>query len=139
MGGRGSYIDTVVFDFREGGQTFETNEKASIDISQISPNIRVIGKINEKASVAAPEISHTSNRIYVVMQNEMIKHIAFYNEKHEQVKVIDFGHYHDGIRPHIHYNLNHSPKLPGIPLTKGDKELIEKLVKAGYKLYEPRK
>ena len=40
-------------------------------------------------------------------------------------KVIDFEHSHYGIKPHIHYNLNHEDK--GIPLTQGDLDLIEKI------------
>lgn len=54
-------------------------------------------------SVKESEYSHTENRIYAIMQKGELKHIAFYNDKHELVKSIDFQHYHDGIKLHVHH------------------------------------
>ena len=43
----------------------------------------------------------------------------------KQIKVIDFEHSHHGIKPHIHYNLDHTDK--GIALSQDDKDLIKKI------------
>ena len=40
-------------------------------------------------------------------------------------KSIDFEHLNYGIRPHIHFNLDHSDN--GIPLTQSDIDLIKKI------------
>ena len=100
MGGRGSFVDVNSgnFAFKEGGQTY-------FSIGMIDDNIKVIERPG--TSVKAPEMSHTENRIYAVMQKGELKHIAFYNDKHELVKSIDFMHSHDGKKPHVHYDVHH--------------------------------
>ena len=50
-------------------------EKLSID-----DNIKVLERPNK--SVKAPEMSHTENRIYAILQKGELKHIAFYDDKH---------------------------------------------------------
>lgn len=42
----------------------------------------IIDKIN--APVTAPEYSHSKERIYVIIQKDKIKHVAFYDENHIQ-------------------------------------------------------
>ena len=100
MGGRGSFVDVNSgnFAFKEGGQTY-------FSIGMIDDNIKVLERPG--TSVKAPEMSHTENRIYAVMQKGELKHIAFYNDKHELVKSIDFMHSHDGKKPHVHYDVHH--------------------------------
>ena len=104
MGGRGSFINVNSGDFAfvEGGQTYFT-------IGMIDDNIKVLERPGK--SVKAPEYSHTENRIYVIMQKGELKHIAFYNDKHELVKSIDFLHYHNGKKPHVHYDVYHDGQV----------------------------
>lgn len=40
-----------------------------------------------------------------------LKHIAFYNDKHELTRSIDFLHYHDGKKPHVHYDVYHNGQV----------------------------
>ena len=100
MGGRGSFInaDSGNFAFREGGQTY-------FAIGSIGDEIKVLER--RGTSVKAPEISHSANRIYAIIQKGELKHIAFYNENHDQVKCIDFQHSHGEIKPHVHHDLYH--------------------------------
>lgn len=104
MGGRGSFVNVNSgnFAFREDGQTY-------FAIGMIGDNIKVLERPG--TSVKAPEYSHTENRIYAVMQKGELKHIAFYNDKHELTKSIDFLHSHDGKQPHVHYDVYHKGKV----------------------------
>lgn len=104
MGGRGSFVsvNSGNFAFREGGQTY-------FAIGMIGDNIKVLERPG--TSVKAPEYSHTENRIYAVMQKGELKHIAFYNDKHELTKSIDFLHSHDGKQLHVHYDVYHKGKV----------------------------
>ena len=122
MGSRGAFInvDRGDFNFTENGQHYET-------IGQIE-DIQILS-MGSARNVKAPEYSHSANRVYVIMKDGKIKHISFYDANHKQIKVIDFEHSHYGIKPHIHYNLNHDDK--GIPLTQEDLDLIKKS-KGGY-------
>lgn len=123
MGSRGAFIDVERgdFNFVENGKHYET-------IGEID-DVKVIIKLD--GSVKAPEYSHTSNRIYAIIQKGKLKHLAFYNENHEQIKCIDFGHPHGKNRvvPHIHFNLIHNKNEPGTPPSKLDWELINKIKK----------
>ena len=121
MGSRGSFIDVNSGDFvfRENGQTyFSIGEKFGVKVL-VRPN----------TSVKAPEYSHTEDRIYAIVQNGELKHLTFYDQNHKQVESIDFGHTHKGLVPHVHYNLNHDTKLPGIPPIKEHLELAKKIRK----------
>lgn len=118
MGSRGAFINVEKgdFSFVENGKLYET-------IGQID-NIQVLS-MGAVRNVKAPEFSHSVNRIYVILKDKKIKHISFYDENHKQVKVIDFEHYHYGLKPHVHYMLDHTDK--GIPLSKRDIDLIKKI------------
>lgn len=118
MGSRGAFIsvDRGDFNFVENGKRYET-------IGQMD-NIQVLS-MGTARNVKAPEYSHSANRIYVILKDKKIKHISFYDGDHKQIKVIDFEHYHYGLKPHVHYMLDHTDK--GIPLSKEDLDLIEKI------------
>ena len=118
MGGRGSFInvDAGNFAFKEGGQTY-------FSIGMIDDNIKVLERPG--TSVKAPEMSHTENRIYAIMQKGELKHIAFYNEKHELVKSIDLRHSHDGLQPHVHYDIQHKGAVTAP--NDSDKIIIDKV------------
>ena len=114
MGGRGSFLDVGAGDFRfvEGGQTYHT--------------IGMFGEVKVLArmpghSVKAPEYSHSPNRVYAVVQDGQLKHLAFYNSSHDQVIGIDFMHKHSGISPHKHYFRDHSGEA--YPLTEAELRL----------------
>lgn len=112
MGGRGAFINVNKQDFTfvEGGQTYHS-------IGEVD-GVKVL--VREKGnSVKAPDYSHTANRTYAIIQNGKLKHLTWYDENHNQSVSIDFGHAHNGVIPHKHYNLDHTDK--GIPID--DKEL----------------
>ena len=118
MGSRGAFVNVNAgnYNFTENGQKYTT-------VGQIG-NIQILS-MGETKNVKAPEYSHSPNRVYVTMKDGKIKHISFYDNEHKQIKVIDFEHSHYGIRPHIHFNLDHSDN--GIPLTQSDIDLIKKI------------
>lgn len=118
MGGRGSFVNVNSgnFVFKEGGQTY-------FSIGMIGDNIKVLERPG--TSVKAPEYSHTENRIYVIMQKGELKHIAFYNDKHELVKSIDFQHYHDGMKPHVHHDVYHKGAVTS--MTPGEQRVYEQV------------
>lgn len=122
MGGRGSFVDVNSgnFAFREGGQTY-------FAIGMIDDNIKVLERPG--TSVKAPEMSHTENRIYAVIQKGELKHLAFYDENHNQIKSIDFGHKHgwNNEKPHVHFNLQHIKNEPGTKPSKDDWVIINKV------------
>ena len=119
MGGRGSFVNVNSgnFAFKEGGQTY-------FSVGMIGDNIKVLERPG--TSVKAPEYSHTENRIYAIMQKGELKHIAFYNEKHELVKSIDFQHYHDGMKPHVHHDVYHEGAVT--PMTASEQHVYEQVV-----------
>lgn len=117
MGSRGAFVDVSHgnFNFVEGGQTYQS-------IGEVD-GVKVLVKTS--GSVKAPEYSHTANRVYAVIQNGALKHLAFYDENHHQSVSIDLMHSHHGLRPHKHLYLNHNDK--GIPITKKEQALINKI------------
>ena len=123
MGSRGSFVSTNTgnFTFREGHRLYKC-------IGRIS-GVEVL--MQTKGSVKAPELSHSPARTYAILQGNIIKHIAYYDQEHHQSACIDFGHTHGGLRPHKHLYLDH--KSPASPLNAQDKKLIAKL-KRKYKL-----
>ncbi len=123
MGSRGAFIDVNKgdFAFTENGQRYE--------ILGAFDGIEVITRPHD--SVKAPEYSHSACRIYAVIQDGKLKHLAFYDENHRQVKVIDFFHKHgyNRIKPHVHFNLQHIKNEAGTPPSEEDLKLIDKLKK----------
>ena len=117
MGSRGAFEDVSVgnFNFVDGGQTY----KSVGEVDGIKVLMRTSG------SVKAPEYSHTANRIYAVIQNGALKHLTFYDENHRQSVSIDLLHDHYGVIPHKHLNLDHTDK--GIPITKEEQALVDKV------------
>lgn len=109
MGGRGSFVDvkTGNFAFKDGGQTYYV-------VGQVG-DIEILERPNQ--NVKAPEFSHTANRIYAVIQNGNLKHLAFYDENHGQIRCVDFEHVHgwNDVKPHVHINLEHNDDEPGTP------------------------
>lgn len=84
MGACGAFVDvnTENFTFVEGGKQYKS----------ISMSGEVKVPIQTKGSVKAPEFSHTSNRVYAVVQDGKLKHIAYYDDKHKQAVSIDAQH-----------------------------------------------
>ena len=69
MGSRGSIVSvkTSNFTFREAGRIYRKVEMVG--------NIKVL--VQTSGSVKAPEYSHTANRIYAIVQNGEVKHLAY--------------------------------------------------------------
>lgn len=56
------------------------------------------------------EFSHTSERIYAIVKDGKLKHLAYYDKKHRQSVSIELAHPHNGIQPHRHVYLSHNKK-----------------------------
>ena len=117
MGSRSSFRDVKAGDF-----SFVDNGKKYRAIGTLD-NVKIL--VQESGSVKAPEFSHTPNRIYAIIQNGALKHLAYYDEKHKQAMVIDLLHEHHGVNPHKHLYLDHSDK--GIPITGKEKALVNEI------------
>ncbi|MCD7884547.1 MAG: hypothetical protein LUI87_12705 [Lachnospiraceae bacterium] len=122
MGSRGAFesVDMGNFSFKEGGQHYYSLGTLSND-----SNVKVI--VQDSKSVKAPEFSHTPGRIYAVVKDGSLKHLAYYDEEHKQAVSIDFAHEHKGVKPHRHVYLIHNKNDPGVPPTKEEQELIQKI------------
>lgn len=117
MGSRSSFKNVGAGDFRfvENGETY-------LSIGSLD-NVKIL--IKERGSVKAPEFSHTEERIYAIIQNGALKHLAYYDENHKQAVSIDLLHAHHGIQPHKHLYLDHSDR--GIPISDEERALINKI------------
>lgn len=104
MGSRGAFVNvsTGDFSFIDGTGKNQQTYKTIDEIDSVKIIVQDKGQ-----SVKAPEYSHTANRKYAVIQEGKLKHLAFYDENHVLIKVIDFGHVHDNKKPHVHYNSMH--------------------------------
>ena len=124
MGSRGAFVDVGkgVFDFVQGGQHYMT-----LGTLSGNPNVKVI--IQDSNAVKAPEYSHTADRIYAVVKNGELKHLAYYDDAHKQAVSIDLAHDHKGVQPHRHVYLSHNKNDPGIPPTAEESALIKKIKK----------
>ena len=121
MGSRGAFVnvDTGNFSFVQGGQHY-----FSIGTLSTNPNVKVL--VQPKGSVKAPEFSHTEGRVYAIVQEGRLKHVTYYDEKHNQAVSIDLTIPHDGLLPHKHIYLNHKK---GDPISDDEKRLIEQIRK----------
>ena len=124
MGSRGAFenVDTGNFAFKEGGQHYH-----SVGTLTSDPNVKVI--IKDSSNVKAPEFSHTPGRIYAVVKDGQLKHLAYYDAEHKQAVSIDFAHPHKGVQPHRHVYLSHDKNSPGVPPTANEWALINKIRK----------
>ena len=75
--------------------------------------------------VAAAEFSHTAGKIYAIVQDGKLKHLAYYDENHKQAVSIDLQHAHHGVQPHKHLYLDHSDK--GIPISEKEQALVNEI------------
>lgn len=124
MGSRGAFVDvnTGNFSFKEGGQHYK-----SIGVLSNNPNVKII--VQDSSNVKAPEYSHTAGRIYAVVKDGALKHVAYYDENHKQAVSIDLAHPHKGVQPHRHVYLSHDKNSPGIPPTSTESKLIKQIKK----------
>lgn len=124
MGSRGAFVNvnSGVFSFKEGGQHYK-----SIGVLSGNPDVKVI--VQDSSNVKAPEFSHTPGRIYAVVKNGELKHVAYYDENHNQAVSIDLAHTHKGVQPHRHVYMNHDKDAPGVPPTADEMRLIQKIKK----------
>lgn len=121
MGARGAFVDVSMDDFTfiEGGQQYQS--------IGMSGEVKVL--LQTKGSVKAPEFSHTPNRVYAIVQDGKLKHIAYYDDKHKQAVSIDLLHEHKGVKPHRHEYMSHNKNDPGIPPTPAEMALIRRIKK----------
>lgn len=124
MGSRGAFVDVKMgdFHFKEGGQHYK-----SIGILSSNPNVKII--VQDSNNVKAPEYSHTAGRIYAVVKDGRLKHVAYYDEDHKQAVSIDLEHAHNGVKPHRHVYLSHNKNDPGVSPTQAEKDLIKQIKK----------
>jgi len=124
MGSRGAFIDVDLnnFEFKSGGKHYRT-----LGVLKSNSNVRLIEQ--DSTRVKAPEYSHTPGRIYAVIKNGKLKHLAYYDENHNQAVCIDFEHDHGGVQPHRHVYLKHDKNAPGVPPTADEQVLIQQIIK----------
>lgn len=117
MGSRGSFVNVNANDFTfvDGGQTYHS-------IGEVD-GVKIL--VRDKGSVKAPELSHSKDTAYAVIQDGSLKHLAWYDENHNQNICIDFLHTHKGLKPHKHLNLDHSDQ--GIRPTDKELEFANKI------------
>ena len=54
------------------------------------PNVKML--IQDSTNVKAPEFSHTPGRIYAIVKDGALKHLAYYDEEHKMsLNYIDAG------------------------------------------------
>ena len=125
MGSRGAFVDvnTGNFSFVQGGHHY-----FSIGTLSTNPNVKVL--VQPKGSVKAPEFSHTEGRVYAIVQDGRLKHVTYYDEKHNQAVSIDLTIPHDNKLPHKHLYLDHTTAYD---VSDDEQELINKIRKE-YKL-----
>jgi len=121
MGARGAFVDVNMDDFTfvAGGQQYQS--------IGMSGEVKVL--LQTRGGVKAPEYSHTANRVYAVLQDGKLKHVAYYDDKHKQAVSIDLLHEHKGVRPHRHEYMSHNKNDPGIPPTAAEMALIRRIKK----------
>lgn len=125
MGSRGAFLDVSSGDF-----TFKENGETFLPIGHLSSNENVVVLVRKgKNSVKAPEYSPTPKRIYAVVQGNSLKHLVYYGKNRLQKVCVDFLHRHNGVQPHVHFNLNHDKKSPGIPPEPEQLELAQQIRK----------
>lgn len=124
MGSRGAFVDVNSgnFSFVEGGQHYK-----SLGVLSSNPNVKII--VQDSNAVKAPEFSHTAGRIYAVVKDGELKHLAYYDENHKQAVSIDLAHDHKGVQPHRHVYLSHNKSDPGVPPTTKETALIQRIKK----------
>lgn len=124
MGSRGAFVDVNAgdFSFRDGGQHY-----MSLGTLAGNSNVKVI--VQDSSNVKAPEYSHTPGRIYAVVKDGELKHLAYYDQNHKQAVSIDFAHAHKGVRPHRHVYMSHNKNDPGVSPTTAETKLIRKIKK----------
>lgn len=124
MGGRGAFRNVSINDF-----TFVTgigkDQKTFSTIDEID-GVQIIVQV-KGLSTNSPVYSHTPNRKYAVIQKGKLKHIAFYDENNKRIKEIDFGHVHNNLIPHVHFDIEH--KKPAQPLSEEDWKIVNKIRK----------
>ena len=67
-------INAGDFSFVDGGKTFRSI--GGFD------NVKIL--VRDKGSVKAPEFSHTAGRVYAIVQDGKLKHLAYYDENNKQ-------------------------------------------------------
>lgn len=98
MGGRGGNPYRNHSPFSLGDKIKGSNKKYKV-IDVINEMILV--KQDDDGSVGVPETINVSDAILVIMQNDVVKYIGFY-ENYNLVKCIDLQHNHNNLKPHYH-------------------------------------
>lgn len=124
MGSRGAFIsvDKGNFDFVSGGRHYKP-----LGTLNSNSNVKII--VQDTNNVKAPEFSHTPGRVYAVVKDGVLKHLAYYDKNHKQEVSIDLAHEHNGVKPHRHIHLKHGKNLPGESPKPQELELIKKIKK----------
>jgi len=121
MGGRGAASGVSAKGF-EYGTEFRSLLKVD--------NIKFVAYLQSKAATIPEEtMSSGRNRVYVLVKNEKLKSITFYNSKGIVRRQIDLDHAHKGVVPHVHTVNVKTWSREIVPLTKRDIAYIEKVRK----------
>ena len=120
MGGRGASSGISRKGIRYG-EEFSTI--LSVD------NIKFVqSKLTKNARIPLETMSAFKNRVYVIVANNKLKSIVFYNKNGSINRQIDLDHKHLNEIPHVHEGdvTNHHTNFK-VPLTKSDKKYINKV------------
>ncbi|MDD5885731.1 MAG: hypothetical protein PUC66_06895 [Erysipelotrichaceae bacterium] len=92
-------------------------------------NVPEYTQIRTKIKGRKESIPHTPNRIYATAKNGELKYLSLYDESRNQIKSIDFDHARNGVKPRIHFNMDHDKNSPGIPPSESDWAMIRQIKK----------
>ncbi|MDD5885198.1 MAG: hypothetical protein PUC66_04035 [Erysipelotrichaceae bacterium] len=90
-------------------------------------NVPKYTQIRTKIKGRKESFPHTPNRIYATAKNGELKYLSLYDENRNQIKSIDFDHAFNGVKPRVHFNMDHDKNSPGIPPSESDWAMISKI------------
>lgn len=91
MGSRGNYVDGQGFSEYRYSTVYREGE------------LRFVKLNDERMAVKTPEMSNSPGAVYATLSRRGdLQAISFYDSERRKYKEIDFLHYHDGLKPHVH-------------------------------------
>jgi hypothetical protein len=119
MGGRGSAGGISDKGIKYGEEY--SNLLATENIKFIKYNMA------KSAKVPLETMSALKNRVYVLVKDDKLKSILFYDNHGKKTRQIDLDHAHLGERPHVHSGYDTEHKKEREKLTRTEKKYISKV------------
>lgn len=103
--------------------------------------VRFVVQNDQNKSIKLPEMSNSKWSIYATLGRDgKIQSISFFNGKRKKYKEIDFTHFHEKMKPHVHIlNPEETSLRSGIvrPMTGKEKAKVENILRF-YDLHHDR-